>query len=389
MFVTVVLAACSSTKNEDESTKIADLVDIQAKFQPKEVWSSSVEDGVSKYFSRIKPEQANGVIYSASRNGDVFAFDAKTGKKLWHTDLSDLEHTRGFFDSRQPALISGGPTIGVDNVFFGSENGKIFALNNKTGKLVWQQEIKGEVISAPALDSGILVVNTVSGVMQAFKADTGKPLWQIEQDVPALTLRGVSAPVAASGGVLIGTPSGNLAVYLLANGQSGWSTPVGEATGSTELERVIDVDSKPVIFGDRIYSVAARGHLVSIDLRSGRIVWKRQYSSYRQIAISGNTIYLTDVRGHVFAIDRIDGLEKWSQLALSNRGVTGPAVVGNYVVVGDYEGYLHWLDQSTGEIVARYRVDSSGLYATPTVFDNLLVAQSRDGDLEVIKTPSL
>jgi len=200
-------------------------------------------------------------------------------------------------------------------------------------------------------------------------------------------LRGVSSPSLAAGGAVIGSLDGQLMVYLIENGQQGWTVEVGEPTGSTELDRVIDIDSRPVIYGDKVYSVSARGNLAAIDLRTGRILWKRQYSSYRQISIDGNTIYLTDVKGHVYAIDRVNGLEKWSQLSLTNRNVTGPAVVGNYVVVGDFEGYLHWLDAATGDFVARHEVDGSGIFSTPVVEDGILYVQSRDGDLQAIKTP--
>ena len=150
---------------------------------------------------------------------------------------------------------------------------------------------------------------------------------------------------------------------------------------------MIDVDSAPVIFGDKIYSISSRGYLVSIELRSGRILWKRQYSSYRQLTIRGNDIYFTTNEGYVYCVSRLDGLERWVNLDLLNRGVTGPAAIGSYLLVGDYEGYLHWLDQETGNIVARHHVDGSGIHATPTVLDDMIYSQSRDGDIEAIKTP--
>ena len=176
-------------------------------------------------------------------------------------------------------------------------------------------------------------------------------------------------------------------VYILESGQEGWTAEVGEATGSTQLERVIDVDSSPVIYGDKVYSISVRGHLAAADLRTGRILWERQYSSYRQLSFSGNTIFLTDIKGHIYAIDRQNGLETWSQLSLTNRDVTGPAVVGNYIVVGDFEGYLHFIDQTTGNIVARHEVDSSGLNIAPTIHEDIIYAQSRNGDLQAIKIP--
>jgi len=381
--------ACASTKDdkEDEKTKIAEVPEFKQLFTPKTLWNKSVGSGVSSYYSRLKPAVGYNAIYSASRDGDVYAFELEKGKQIWHTDLSDINNDAGFFGSKKPALLSGGVLVGMKKVFIGNENGDIYALDAQTGKLIWQSKVKGEVIARPAIDSGILVVNTVSGVIKAFNATTGEDLWEVEQEVPPLSLRGTSTPVIASGGVLVGSASGNLNVYILETGQSGWTAQIGEASGSTELERVVDVDSSPIVFGDKIYVISSRGNLSAIDLRSGRVVWERQYSSYRNIVIDGNNIYITDVKGHVYSIGRINGLEHWSQLSLTNRGVTGPVVIGNYVVVGDFEGYLYWLDSETGELVAKHNVDSSGVFATPIVDHDIIYTQSRDGDLQAIKTP--
>jgi outer membrane protein assembly factor BamB len=381
------LSACSSTDEEDEATKVAELTEINQTFEADVLWESSVGHGVSDYFSRIKPNVAYGKLYSASREGDVVAFELKNGDEIWSTDLSDIKGDRGFFDSRRSALLNGGPISGIQKIFIGSENGEVFALDADTGKLDWQGKVKGEVIAAPAIDAGILVVNTASGVIKAFNASNGQDEWQIEQEVPALTLRGVSSPAISSGGVMVGSADGTLSVYILESGQQGWTIEVGEAVGSTQLERVIDVDSTPLIYGDKVYSISVKGRLTAVDLRTGRMIWERQYSSYHDLSIDGNTIFLTDVKGHVYAVDRQNGFEKWSQLSLTNRGVTGPAVVGNYIVVGDFEGYLHFIDQATGDIVSRHEVDSSGLNITPTVHENIIYAQSRNGDLQAIKIP--
>jgi len=387
LLLSSALFSCSSTdEDEDASKLVAELTEINEQFEPDVLWKESVGDGSEDYFSRLKPVVAYDAVYSASRAGDVIAFDAKTGKELWSSDLSDVDNERSFWGSRVSAMLAGGPVAGVNKIFIGSEGGKVYALNTKSGELVWQADIKGEIISSPAVDSGVVVVNTASGIMKAFNADNGEELWEIEQDVPALTLRGISQPVIASGGVLIGTGKGSVNVYLLDKGQQGWSTEIGEPAGSTELERIIDVDSSPVVFGDKVYAVSSQGNLAAIELKSGRVVWKRQYSSYRQISIYRNTIFLTNLRGHVYAIDRVSGIERWSNLALTNRGVTGPVVIDNYIVVGDFEGYLHWLDQESGEIVARHQVDSSGIHSTPTVVGNVLYSQSRNGDLQAIET---
>jgi outer membrane protein assembly factor BamB len=389
LLLSSTLFACSSTDEEDPATKVAELTEINEAFEPNVLWERSVGDGVDDYFSRIKPTVAYGKVYSASREGDVIAFDVNSGKEVWQADLSNINKDRSFWDGRVSALVAGGPITGLDKVFLGTESGKVFALDAQSGELIWQADIKGEVITRPALEGNILVVNSASGIMKAFDANTGEEIWKVEQDVPALTLRGISAPVIASGGVLIGTGKGDLSVYILEKGQQGWSTEIGEASGTTELERVVDVDSAPVIFGDKVYVISARGNLAAVELKSGRILWKRQYSSYRQISVYRNDIFNTNTKGHVYSLNRVNGIERWSNLSLTNRGVTGPVVVGSYVVVGDFEGYLHWLNRETGDIVARYEVDGSGIHSTPTVVDDVLYTQSRDGDLQAIETPKI
>lgn len=383
--ISLSLLACSS-KEENPETKVAELVDIEEKFEPEVLWDTST-GGVGDYFSRIKPVAAYGKIFSVSRDGDAVALDIESGDVIWEKDLSDINGERSFYESRQSALINGAPATGIKKVFFGSENGDVFALNAETGELDWQSKIKGEVLTTPAIDEGILVVNSASGVMKAFNASNGEDLWQIEQPVPPLTLRGLSAPTVSAGGVIVGSSSGTLDVFIINTGQQGWTVEVGEASGSTELGRVIDVDTKPLVYGDVVYAISARGNLAAIELRTGRLKWKRKYSSYRQLSISGNTIFLTDVKGHIYAVDRLNGLEKWSQLSLTNRNVTGPVAVGEYIVVGDLEGYLHWVSQETGEIVARHNVDGSGVYTTPTIKNDIIYVLSRDGDLQAIKTP--
>ncbi|WP_286234854.1 outer membrane protein assembly factor BamB [Thalassotalea sediminis] len=379
------LMACSSTEDEIDPNEPVELTEITEKFEVNVVWEDSIS-GVDKYFSRIKPFIAYEKLYNASREGEVYALDPATGKELWRTDLRE-KGDGGFFSSKPTAYLNGGPTAAINKVFIGSENGDVYALDAETGELSWQSKVKGEVLAAPGFDAGVLVVNTAAGIVKAFNASTGEDMWSIEQDVPPLTLRGTSSPAVAAGGAIIGSPNGSLTVYIIENGQQGWTSEIGEATGSTELERVVDIDSTPIIYGDKAYTIASRGNLAAVDLRSGRVLWKRQYSSYRKLTISGNTIYLTDVKGHVYAIDRINGTEKWSQLSLTNRNVTGPAEIDKYIVVGDFEGYLHWLDKDTGDIVARHHVDGSGIYATPTTDGNMLYVQSRDGDLQAIKTP--
>lgn len=383
------LVACSSDDDEEEEPLFAELTELNAKFEAEVIWKDSVGDGVEHYFSRLTPTVAYDKVFSASRFGDAIAFDKKTGEKLWSIDLSDIEGTRSFFDDAISARIAGGAATGYDKVFWGSENGAVFAINQNTGELVWQANVPGEVISKPALDSNLVIINTASGALVALDHETGEEQWKAEQSVPPLSLRGASGVVVNSGGAFVGLASGDVGVFIIENGQQGWTKEIGEPSGATELQRIVDVDVTPVIASGKVYAISSNGNLAAIDLRSGRELWKRKYSSYRKLTVSGATIYATDIQGHVYAINRESGMEVWSNLELTNRGTTGAISIKDYVVVGDFEGYLHWIDKNDGSIVARHQVDSSAIYTTPVVKDGLIYVQSRDGDLEVIKTPEI
>ena len=241
---------------------------------------------------------------------------------------------------------------------------------------------------APPVESGgMLVVNTLSGKVYGLNSATGAEVWRYDDAVPPLTLRGLGIPAIENGGVFFGTSDGRLNALFLDRGFQIWEERITQPAGSNDLERMTDVDADVIVSTDTIYAVAYNGDLIAAELRSGREKWKRPYSSYQGMVMDGFQLYLSGSKSYVYAIDRRDATELWANLKLENRQITTPAYVGRYVVVGDFEGYLHWLDAVNGEFVARMEVDSSGLYTAPIVVGNIMYVQARDGDLYAIETP--
>lgn len=376
----VALAGCSST--DEDARKPAELVSFENKVSDDVVWSASIGDGIGSYFSNLAPVYAYDKVFAASREGVVEALNPDNGDRLWKVDLGEAE---SFFGNRHDMRLSGGVSAGFGKVYVGSENGIVYALDEKTGELKWQADVPGEAMAAPVPDAGLVLINTTSGKLVALEEGTGELKWTYEQTVPSLSLRGASEPSTVQGAALIGTPNGKLAAVLLDSGLPAWEQDVSPAKGENVLELLRDVDATPIAVGPVVYAVAYNGELVAIDLRSGRPMWKRDYSSYRSMAIVGFDLVLTDAQGVLYSIDRRTGLEKWSQPMLTNRRVTAPAILGDKVLVGDFEGYLHWFDKNSGELLGRDEVDSSGLYARPVVVGDKVLVQSRDGELYMIK----
>jgi outer membrane protein assembly factor BamB len=396
----VLLSSCTTISNwfyDEEELEIRRLKPIEAQFTPTETWAVDLGVGIGKFYSKLRPAVAYDKVFAANRQGIVSAFEQTTGKEIWTKDFATYDEEgltsgiRKLWSNGVSAKIAGGISVAYETVFFGTENGEVIALDANTGEQKWRKTVKGEVLAAPAIDAGIVLINTGSGFVFALNADSGEEVWSSESDVPPLSLRGVSSPAAVNGGAIIGTATGKLIVNILETGQTAWEQVISAATGVTELERIVDIDSEPLVSAGNVYVISYDGSLAAVELRTGRVIWKREYKSYRRLSLSGSTLYLVDVSSNVYALDSRNGVELWSQGALKDRLLTGATPIGNYLVAGDKFGYLHWFDQADGKIVARLKVgdddEDEGIYHSPVVDGDILYTQTRDGKLVAIKTP--
>lgn len=394
------LSGCATVSDwfaDDEELEIRRLKPIEAAFEPEIKWDIDVGDGVQDYFSRLAPAVAYGKVFAASRDGIVVAIDQQTGKKIWEQDFANYENysfkkAMLWYSNRAvSAKISGGLSVAYQSVYFGTEDGYVYALEETTGELKWKVGVKGEVISAPAVDAGVVLVNTTSGHLIALNPENGEQKWVTESDVPPLTLRGVSAPAADSGGALIGTPSGKLKVSILETGMVAWETQIASPSGATELERIVDIDVKPLVFAGNVFVVSYNGTLSAVELRTGQVIWTREYGSYRNISIDGNRLFVVDNSSNIFAIDRRSGVELWSNVGLKDRNITSATPHGNYVVVGDMYGFIHWFTQDEGKLVAQLAVgdddEDEAIFSGPISAENVLYVQTRDGKVAAVTQP--
>ena len=379
----MALQGCSLFNSEEDVVKMAPVPQVESRFDPEVLWSKSIGSGVGKFYSQLSPVVADDQVFAAARDGDVMAFDKQSGERKWTLDLSDQPENA----DKRSARLSGGLTAFYGKLFLGSENGYVYAIDQTDGSLLWRKQVPGEVLAAPVADGGRIVVVTSSGKLVALDAEKGDILWSTGDDQPKLTLRGQSTPVLAAGGVVYGRADGRIGVVLLDSGMLANVSRVASPRGATELDRMVDVDAQPVIIGDELYAVAYNGQLMARKLISGEELWKRKYSSYQNMGVGPMELVLTDAKSHVYAVDRSNGSEKWANTQLSYRNLTAPVTFGDYVVVGDGEGYLYWLDDASGRIVAMQELDSDGLYVAPVADGDVLYVQTRSGDLVALKRP--
>ncbi|MCE1704704.1 PQQ-binding-like beta-propeller repeat protein, partial [Enterobacter hormaechei] len=94
---------------------------------------------------------------------------------------------------------------------------------------------------------GLVLIHTSNGMLQALNESDGKVQWSVNLDTPSLSLRGESAPAAAYGAAIVGGDNGRVNAVLISQGQLIWQQRISQVTSSTEIGRLNDVDTTPVI----------------------------------------------------------------------------------------------------------------------------------------------
>ncbi|MDP9767675.1 outer membrane protein assembly factor BamB [Kosakonia cowanii] len=372
-----LLSGCSLFNSEEDVVKMSPLPVVENQFTPTTSWSTSVGNGIGKYYSTLHPAFADGVVYAADRHGVVKALSIDDGREIWSVNLAEKD---GWFSTRA-ALLSGGVTVSGGKVYIGTEQAQVYALNASDGSVAWKTGVVGEALSRPVVSDGLVLIHTSNGQLQALNEADGAVKWTVNLDMPSLSLRGESAPTTAFGAAIVGGDNGRVSAVLMQQGQLIWQQRISQANGPTEIDRLSDVDTTPVVVNGVVYALAYNGNMTALDLRSGQIMWKRDLGSVSDFVIDGNRIYIIDQNDRVLALSTDGGVTLWTQSDLLHRNLTSPALYNGYIVTGDSEGYLHWINVEDGRFVAQQKVDSSGFLTELVVAGGKLLIQAKDGTL--------
>lgn len=376
----VTLAGCHSFKKENVQPPTPLAKDFKPTVQVTRLWRSSIGDGAGDSGVRLRPAVVDGVLYADSTDGKLAALDANTGKTIW----SKSSRTHGWFGwgdaKRKDALYAGGPAVKGDLLAVGTLDGHVYGVNAKDGSPRWEAELKSEVLTTPVIVGDLVVVRTSDGRIYGLESSSGHRRWVYDQgNVPLLSLRGNGPMLTANGVLFFGSDDGKLVALRLDNGSKLWEQKLSGGEGRTEIDRLNDVDGAILLDGATLYGAAYHGKLMSVDGASGRPLWSHPFSTFVSLAVSGNAIFGVDDQSQVWAFDKSGGADMWKNAALKYRWVTGPAVQGNYVVVGDLDGYVHWLQTGDGALAARERLSSKAIRAQPLVVGDVVYVEDVKG----------
>lgn len=362
-----LLAACASTPEEREQAgKPLPLPDFEKRVQLRQHWARDLGAGQGRRYHRLSPGLSGDAVCAASIDGRVACFSAQ-GSRLWRRNLDEQ--------------LSAGAGIAGDLVLVASSDGIVVALAVADGSERWRVDMAGEVLAPPAGNDEFVVVQTADGRLAALSVADGSKQWEYKNDEPLLTLRGTAAPVVANDVVYTGFASGKLVALAIDTGSLAWDQLVALASGTAEIERLVDVDASPLVTDELVFATSFNGNLFAFATANGRAIWRFPSSSYREVDLGFGHVYMADEKGRVYSINARDGEQRWERSFFVNRELSAPVVFAGYVLVGDDQGYLHVLSQVDGSIVGRTRVDGSGLRARMLVAGDRLIVYSNAGKL--------
>ena len=361
----LLLSSCGLFGDKEEETEPKELVDFQSKLKIKRLWSVKIGGASEFLVGGLRPSGDGNRIYAASRDGKVVAMDPVSGKQHWKSDL-DIQ-------------LSAGPGVNEGVVAVASSNGYVILLDAKSGAELWRSFIGGEALARPLIKGDFVIVQTIDNRLRALSRFDGRQRWSLEQTTPALTVRGASSPVLVGSLVIAGFDNGRLLAVDVTTGDIEWDTMLSLPIGRSDLDRLADIGGAIAVVGQDVFAACYRGRIASIAVESGQILWSREISSHTGVAADWNSVYTARDDGEVIAMTRRNGVDAWRNDDLLRRDPTLPVPFDSTIVVGDFEGYLHFFSNLSGETVARVRLGRQAITANPLVIANRLYVQSDNG----------
>lgn len=383
LVVAMTLTGCDKFKKSDNVHKPAALVKLassQNVISP--LFSQGSNTKVSQRFGNLRNKTTisqqptafrvaydnNGYV-NALADGSVQAFDGQ-GKALWSTKLKQ-------------GLMSGVALDEQSRVAVVSDSkGVIIALDRMTGKVIWKTPLDTATLSPALISQNRVITLGNDGKISALSLESGAPIWNFNTQNPNLSVRGSATPILFNRNtVLVSTADGRIHALNIDNGVPIWSKRFGISKGSSDIEKISDVDATPVLDGNMLYVVSYSGQLVAADMASQQLSFVKELASLKSVGTDTSQVYATSLDGELVAMDKMTGTVNWQTDNLSYRGLSNAVSIGNYVVVGDAMGYLHVYDRPSGALVDRKQAKSD--VAVLQFINNRLIAQSANGAFSV------
>ncbi len=377
--ITVIFfAGCASDEVLDQPTE---LLAFKSNFEFTIDWHASTGKGVDEQYVFLQPLLTNDVVVTTGRNGNLSVINLASGDIEAELSLN--------------TVISAGVGGNEKLWLVATRDAYVIAVDAEKRVERWRTRVPSEVLARPVVYNGTVIVRTIDGKIVSLNSETGKIRWQYQRAIPDLSIRGDSEPVVARDRVFAGLANGRLIAVSPEDGEIIWDVVLSVPKGRSEIQRLVDIDGAAELYGRILYAASFQGRVAAIDVDRGQFLWARDFSTYTGVTLDNKTLYSSDNNGAIWAMDRLNGATVWKQDKLAHRKITRPTIVGEYIAVGDFEGYVHLLSRYDGHLVARYQLGqydnigwdlATGILSAPVAYgDDRILVTTRGGIIYMLK----
>jgi len=314
-------------------------------------------------------------LFTLNHDGVIKKFDVMSGSLLWEKD----------FNFKVSAGLSGNS----DLLYFVSSEGDLWCIDHN-GKELWKSYVGGQVFVSPMPNTTFVTVKLNFNKFIQINNVDGSIEWTYQSPNPPLTINSQGKMSFSNGAIYSGIPGGKLIAIEAKTGLLVWEATISQSKGVTEIDRANDITSQPVIDGPIVYSVSSSGKIAAIDRRSSKTLWDRSLSSFVGLNLYGNDIILVNEIGSIYSLQNEAGKTNWRNADLQYRNIGRGIIAADLIAVGDFDGYLHFIDPSDGKIINRIQLsDSQILDNIINVSDSKLIVRDADGNIHCLEVNSL
>ena len=361
--IVFILSSCSSLQglkfwetDEVDPDEPKELSSYENQKDISIIWNLSF-DGENE-IGNFEPGFSSQNLFFADSEGTLSSISLKSGEKEWSIELN---------------FLASGTAAGFGILVVADVDGNVIALDQKDGSQLWSTNVKGEILSKSVIDTQIVVVKSGSGELIGLNRVTGEIEWSYRSKLPPLTVRGSSSPVLSDDKIFVSFDNGRLGVFDINSGFPLWDGAISYASGTSELDNLIDGDSSPVIEGGLVYTTNYQGNLNIFDIAQKRSVWTSETSSFYSPVIMRGLLIVAEANSTIKSFSLSSLEESWLNEDYLNRGLSNPVSYKGSLIVGDFEGYIHVIDPLNGKTIGRKKLSRKPIKSIFTRSNSLYV----------------
>ena len=350
-----LLVACSSDK-----PKPTPLEPVAPKIAGRQVWQAKLT-GVQ--FPLVVAAR-DGSFIVAGDDGTVLSLEVATGRELWRVQVGSGVAAGVGTDGRFTSVVTRGHEV----------------VTIEQGRVLWKAKLSGRVMTAPLVAGERVFVMGVDRAVHAFDATDGKKLWVMQRPGDALTL-GQAGVVSAVRDTLVVGQGPRMTGVDPSRGTVRWEASVANPRGTNEVERLADLVGPAARVGNALCARAFQATVGCVDAVRGSLMWSRNASGSQSIGADDRVVVAGDGSDRLSGWRQGTGELLWTNERLLFRGLSGVLVAGRTAVVGDAQGFVHFLDREDGQPLLRLSTDGSGVVGAPVVQGATMLVVTRAGGL--------